>query len=74
MDIEYKPNISKQLVLNIWANQNFRTTCFKEKLIYLRINLAWKPASLRKLTLLHGCFSRFLNCTNGTKSHNVPHL
>ena len=33
MDIEYKPNISKQLVLNIWANQNFRTTCFKEKLV-----------------------------------------
>ena len=26
---------------------------------------------LLKLTLLHGCFSRFLNCTNGTKSHNA---
>ena len=23
---------------------------------------------LLKVTLLHGCFSRFLNCTNGTKS------
>ena len=22
---------------------------------------------LLKVTLLHGCFSRFLNCTNGTK-------
>ena len=32
VDIENKP-ISKQLVLNIWANQNFRTTCFEEKLI-----------------------------------------
>ena len=27
-----------------------------------------------KVTLLHGCFSRFLNCTNGTKSRNVSHL
>ena len=27
-----------------------------------------------KLTLLHGCFSRFLNCTNGTKLRNAPHI
>ena len=27
-----------------------------------------------KLTLLHGCFSHFLNCTNGTKSCNAPHI
>ena len=33
-----------------------------------------KPANLLKLTLLYGCFSRFLNCTNGTKSRNAPHL
>ena len=25
----------------------------------------------KKVTLLHGCFSRFLNCANGTKSHNA---
>ena len=30
--------------------------------------------TLLKLTLLHGFFSRFLNCTNGTKSRNAPHL
>ena len=24
-----------------------------------------------KVTLLHGCFSRFLNCTNGTKYRNA---
>ena len=30
--------------------------------------------TLLKLTLLHGCFSRFLNCTNGTKSRNAPHI
>ena len=27
-----------------------------------------------KLTLLHGCFSRFLNCTNRTKSRSAPHM
>ena len=27
-----------------------------------------------KVTLFHGCFSRFLNCTNGTKSQKVPHI
>ena len=27
-----------------------------------------------KLTLLHGCFSRFLNCPNGTKSLNASHI
>ena len=31
-----------------------------------------KPALL--LTLLHGCFSRFSNCANGTKSCKASHL
>ena len=26
------------------------------------------------LELLHGCFSRFLNCTNATKSRKAPHI
>ena len=26
-----------------------------------------KPATLLKITLLHTCFPRFLNCTNGAK-------
>ena len=29
---------------------------------------------LLKLTLLQGCFSRFLYCANGTKSLNASHL
>ena len=33
-----------------------------------------KSATLRKVTLLHGCFSRFLNCMNGTKSRKAPHV
>ena len=27
-----------------------------------------------KVTLLHGCFSCFLNCTHGTKSCNAPQI
>ena len=33
-----------------------------------------KPATLLKLTLLHGSFSRFLNRTNDTKLLKAPHL
>ena len=33
-----------------------------------------KPANLLKVTLLHGGFSRFLNCKNGTILHNVSHI
>ena len=33
-----------------------------------------QPATLLKLTLLHECFPRFLNCINGTKSRNASHI
>ena len=33
-----------------------------------------KPATLLKVTFLHGCFSRFLNCTNSTKSRKTSQL
>ena len=33
-----------------------------------------KTATLIKVVLLHGCFSRFLNCTNGTKSWKPSHI
>ena len=33
-----------------------------------------KLATLLKVTLFHGCFSHFLNCTNCTKSRNASHL
>ena len=36
--------------------------------------LRLKPATLLKLILLHGCFSRFLNWTNATKSRNAPQI
>ena len=34
----------------------------------------WYHWNNLKIALLHGCFSCFLNCTNGTKSRNVPHF
>ena len=34
----------------------------------------YKPATLLKLTLLHGCFPRFLNRTNGTKSGETSQI
>ena len=34
----------------------------------------FKPATLRKVALLHGYFSRFLNCKNGTKSCKISHM
>ena len=34
----------------------------------------WRSVTLLKVTLLHGCFSRFLHCTNGTKSRNESHM
>ena len=33
----------------------------------------FQSATLLKVTLFHGCFSRFLNCTNGTKPCNTSH-
>ena len=33
-----------------------------------------QPATLLKSTLLHGCFSRVLSCTNGTKLRNASHV
>ena len=33
-----------------------------------------KPATLLKVTLLHGCFSHILNCANYTKSRNAWHI
>ena len=31
-------------------------------------------ATLLKVAVLRGCFSRFLNCTNGTKSGNASYI
>ena len=47
----------------------------REKHPWRNVNFSrLKPATLLKLTLLHGCFSCFLNCANDIKSRNASHL
>ena len=43
-------------------------------LILVKLQTEAVSATLLKLTILHGCFSRFLNCTNSTKSCHAPHI
>ena len=45
----------------------------REKYPWRSVNFS-KVAGLLKLTLLHGCFSSFLSCTNGTKSPNASQI
>ena len=33
----------------------------------------FKPATLLKVALLHGCFSHFLNCANDANSRKTSH-
>ena len=44
--------------------------------VYLSFSCSWMLflLSLGRLTLLHGCFSRFLKYTNGTKSRKASHI
>ena len=42
--------------------------------ILLLVKLQAEPATLLKVILLHGCFLRFLNCTNGNKSRNTSRM
>ena len=38
------------------------------------VTFSKNPATLLKVTQLCGCFSRFLNCTNVTKSHKTSYI
>ena len=42
--------------------------------VILSKNTGWSLYIYLKLTLLHGYFSRFLNCTNGTKSRKISQM
>ena len=55
--------------------RRFGTICiiFKKEKHPWRNATFSKPATLRKVSLLHECFRPFLNCTNGTKSRKVLH-
>ena len=42
--------------------------------VLILVTLQTAACKCTKVTLLHRCFSRFLNCTNSTKSHKVPDI
>ena len=50
---------------HLYNLKNFKNT---------HVGVLLQPTTLLKVTLFHGCFSRFLNCTNGTKSGNASHI
>ena len=50
---------------------------FEKREKYLKRIVTWRrvqPATSLKVTVLHGCFSHFINCINGTKSRNAPQI
>ena len=50
---------------------------FEKREKYLKRIVTWRrvqPATSLKVTVLHGCFSHFINCVNGTKSRNAPQI
>ena len=47
---------------------------FKKREKHLWRSVNFSKVDLLKLTFLHRCFSRFLNCVNGTKSRNASHV
>ena len=47
---------------------------FKKREKHTWRSVTFKPAPLLKVTFFRGCFSCFLNCTNGTKSRKASHL
>ena len=51
----------------------FRSVTFS-KVAGLLAKLQVEARNFTKSTLLRGCFSRFLNCRNGTKSRKAPHI
>ena len=42
--------------------------------VLILVKLRLHPTTLLKLTLLYGCLSRFLICTDGTKSRNASQM
>ena len=57
------PHLHKNKRKHLVKKLVFPCNCTK----YYTSGYSPKSATLLKLTLLHGCFSHFLNCTNGTQ-------
>ena len=60
---------------SIWYHlYNFKNVKNTHGGVLLLVKLQAHPATLPKVTLLHGYFLRFLNCTTGTKSRDASHM
>ena len=55
---------------HLYNSKNVKNTYGR---VLLLVKLQAERATLLKVSLIHGCFSRFLNCTHGTKSRNASH-
>ena len=64
-----KTNAVYETPCAIWCHlYNLKTMTNIHERVLLFVKFRLKPATLLKVTILHGYFSRFLNCTNDTKS------
>ena len=70
------PNQLRSWVLcAIWYHlHNFKNVKKKNWEILFLVKLQALVSNLQKVALLHVCFSRFINCTNGTKSRSASQL
>ena len=59
-------NLSINHPYHLWCFTQFGSICNLEK-----VKNTFGGVLLPHVTLLHSCFSRFLNCRNGTKSHKT---
>ena len=70
----YFDTIQQRILQRIFSKEFWEN----RKSVYVMFCAIWyhlsKPAILLKVTLLQGCFSRFLNWINGTKSRNASHI
>ena len=72
MRLRYHPTFKVRKFVSLFYKLN---TCSQKTTTY--VGLQAEPifsVTLLKVTLLHGCFSRFLNCKNGAKSRNASHI
>ena len=67
-----------QLSIGYQKTQRLHVLMTQQLLLYAMLCAIWYHLynfkNVLKVTLLRGCFSRFLNCTNGTKSRKLLHI
>ena len=72
MRLRYHPTFKVRKFVSLFYKLN---TCSQKTTTY--VGLQAEPifsVTLLKVTILHGCFSRFLNCKNGAKLRNASHI